>query len=192
MPRITTPSEATMTAEQLAVFSEVAAGPRGKVPMPMTAWLLNPDLADRAQQLGASLRFHSTLDNRSIEVAVLTCACHWSANPVLKSHKEHARKAGLAEEVVAAIEAGRMPSNASDKERVVFRLSMELFEDHRISDATYADAIGEFGERGVVELVALLGYYCLVALTVNAFELGTGGDTTSEPAEARSSGDAGR
>jgi len=161
-----------MTQEQLAACAEVIAGPRGKIPSPMIAWLQNPDLARRGQQLGEVLRFHTALEPHLVELAILVTARHWTAHQVWTSHKKHALKHGIDEWVIETIASGMAPVFTVQRDQIVYNLCRALLEQGRISDALYTRAVAEFGERGVVELVAVIGYYGLVSLTANAFELG--------------------
>jgi 4-carboxymuconolactone decarboxylase len=172
MARLTLPPEDVLTAAQRAVCEEVVAGKRGKVPSPMIAWVRNPDIARRAQQLGEVLRFQTSLDQRLVELAILVCARHWTAHQVWTSHVRYARQFGVDEAAITAIAAGTTPVFASEYEGLVFEVSSSLLEKRRIADALYRRAVATLGEPGVVELVAVIGYYCLVGLTANAFELG--------------------
>lgn len=188
MPRLSLPSDEALTPEQRAVCDEVIAGKRGKIPSPMIAWVQNPDLARRAQQLGEVLRFQTTLDQRLVELAILICARHWMAHQVWTSHVRYARQFGLEESVIEAIAAHTVPPLSSEPERVVFEVCSSLLETRRISTALYDHAIVVFGERGVVELVAVAGYYCLVGLTANAFELGLPQNLAAELADPNHEG----
>ncbi|WP_423066085.1 carboxymuconolactone decarboxylase family protein [Devosia sp. CN2-171] len=161
-----------MTDDQRTAVAEVVAGPRGKVPSPMVAWLRNPELARRGQRLGEVLRYDTTLDRAEVELATLVAARHFTAHQVWTSHKRYGLEAGLDESMVAAIAARSVPSFDEDRLRIVFEVANLLLNDHRLPAVVYARAVQVLGERGVVELVAIVGYYCFVALTVNAFELG--------------------
>jgi 4-carboxymuconolactone decarboxylase len=161
-----------MTQEQLAACTEVIAGPRGKIPAPMIAWLQNPELARRGQQLGEVLRFHTALEPHLVELAILVTARHWMAHQVWTSHKQHAIKQGIDEWVIETIASGRAPVFTRQRDQIVYNVCKALLEQRRIPDSLYTRAVAEFGERGAVELVAVIGYYGLVSLTANAFELG--------------------
>jgi len=171
-PRLKLPASGEMTGEQAEVCAEAAAGKRGKVPAPMIAWIRNPELARRAQKLGELLKFETELEPRLIELAILACARHWTSHQVWSSHSRHARSAGVDDRVIEAIAARKEPKFQDEREAIAFDLATSLLQRHRISDAHYAKALATFGERGTVELVAILGYYCFVALTTNAFALG--------------------
>lgn len=180
MARLTLPDDAAMTAEQRAVCDEAVAGRRGKVPAPMIAWVRNPELARHAQRLGEALRFGTVLDRRRVELAILVCARHWTAHQVWTSHVGYARQAGLEEAAIAAIAARTAPAFASGREAIVFEVCSSLLERRRLAPALYGRAVADLGERGLVELVAIVGYYGLVCLTADAFELGLPGNAAAE------------
>jgi 4-carboxymuconolactone decarboxylase len=180
MPRLDLPPEAAMSAEQRAACADAVAGIRGRVPAPMVAWIQNAELANRAQKLGELLRYQTTLEPRLSELAILVCARHWTSHHEWTAHKREALKAGLGAEVVAAIAARRAPDLAGPREQAVYEVSRTLLATGRVPAALYQAGHAALGERGMVELVGILGYYCLVALTLNTFELGLPGSLAHE------------
>ncbi len=180
MPRLETLSNDEMTAAQSEVSAEAIAGKRGRVPAPMIAWLRNPELARRAQRLGELLRYDTTLHPRLSELAVLVCGRHWTSHHEWTAHKRLALDAGLNPQVIADVAARRRPETADDEERLVHDIALCLLSTGRIPRALYDQGIHRLGERGMVELVAIIGYYCLVSVTLNAFELGIPGSIATE------------
>jgi len=166
------PPDSRLSADQLRVCAEAMAGKRGKIPAPMIAWLRSPELAARAQRLGEAARFDTTIEPALSEMAILVCARHWTSHVEWNAHKAIALRAGLAPEIVADIAARRRPGFADERSRAVYEVSRAMLEHRRMSDALYGHAIDHLGEQGLVELVMILGYYCLVSLTLNAFEIG--------------------
>jgi 4-carboxymuconolactone decarboxylase len=180
MPRLELPPEEAMTEAQRAACAEAVAGVRGRVPAPMIAWVQNPDLASRAQKLGELLRFQTTLEPRLSELAILVCARHWTSHHEWTAHKREGLTAGMDPEVIAAIAARRAPSLRDEREQAVYDVSTTLLATGRVPRPLYERGVAALGERGMVELVGILGYYCLVALTLNAFELGLPGSLAPE------------
>lgn len=172
MARLQMPQQAAMTAEQAAVCAEAVSGRRAKVPAPMIAWLRNPELARRGQALGELLRFETTLGPPLSELAILVCARHWTSHHEWTAHKAIGLDAGVDPDVVAAIAARRPPALPDARHQAVYDVASTLLATGRVTPALYARGLAELGERAMVELVALLGYYSMVALTLNAFELG--------------------
>ncbi|MGG5822422.1 carboxymuconolactone decarboxylase family protein [Falsiroseomonas sp. HW251] len=173
------PEEAMSPAQKDAV-AEVVAGIRGRVPAPMIAWLRNVELANRGQRLGELLRFKTTLEPRISELAILLCARHWTSHHEWTAHKREGLKAGMDHEVIAAIAARRAPVLRDEREQVVYDIATVLLPKGRIPQALYDRGIAVLGEQGMVELVAILGFYCMVSLTLNAFELGIPGSIVPE------------
>ena len=171
MPRLSMPDR--LSPAQADVVAEVVSGKRGKVPAPMIAWVRNPELARRGQRLGELLRFETTLDPTLSELAIIICGRHWTSHHEWTAHKRLALEAGLDPRTIADIAARKAaPFMRNDREMAVFRVSTALLAQTKIDADLYATGIAELGETGMVELVAILGYYCMVALTLNAFEIG--------------------
>lgn len=180
MPRLELPPEADMTEAQKAACAEAVAGIRGRVPAPMVAWLQNPDLASRGQKLGELLRYQTTLEPHLSELAILVCGRHWTSHHEWTAHKREGLKAGMDPEVIAAIAARRTPVLRDAREQAVYDVSTRLLATGRVAQPVYDRGVAALGQRGMVELVGILGYYCLVALTLNTFELGLPGSIAPE------------
>lgn len=171
MPRIELFPKESMDAEQRRVLDKIVSGPRGRIQGPLRAVLHNAELADRWQAFGALLRYQTTLTPRQSELAILVTgrACHspfeWYA------HRLEAEKVGIETPILEAILAQRFPEGLADDDAAVVRVATELNRMRSITDATYADALARFGERKLVELTALVGYYTMVAMTLNAHEI---------------------
>lgn len=172
MARVHLPPLSAMTSDERQVYEEAVAGRRGHAPAPMTAWLKSPELARRAQKLGEFVRYETTLPPHLSELAILITARHWTSHYEWQVHKKEGLRAGIDPETIEAIARRRLPAFKTDEERVVYDVSTTLLEVHGIPDDLYRAAARALGERGVVELVGLLGYYALVSMTLNAFEIG--------------------
>lgn len=166
-PRFKPLGEADMTDAQHKVYREIAGGPRGGVRGPFNALLRSPELADRAQKVGEYIRFNSSLPARLNEFAILITARYWGAQYEWHAHHPLALQAGLNPEVAADLAQGRRPARMKDDEAAVYDFCTELHEKKLVSDATYKAALGRFGERGVVDLIGVSGYYTLVSMILN-------------------------
>jgi len=171
MPRITFPSPDQMNPDQRRVYDKVVSGRRGKVQGPLRAALHNADLAERWQALGELLRYDTTLPPRLSELAILVTGRACQSPFEWYAHRLEAEKIGIEPHVIEAILGEQMPGGLSDEDATVLRYATELNRFNSVSDATYADALARFGERTVVELTALVGYYTMVAMTLNAHEI---------------------
>ncbi|MEZ5288952.1 MAG: carboxymuconolactone decarboxylase family protein [Vicinamibacterales bacterium] len=171
MPRLRVPTLDDLKPEQRVVWARTLAGRRGAVPANVRVWLHSPELAGRAQALGEFVRYSTTLSPRHTELAVLVVARRWSAQYEWAVHAAEAVRAGVSEEVIAAVRERRAPAFTDATDRAVFDLTGALVTDGRVPDEVYRAAIADLGERAVVELVGLVGYYTMVAFTLNTFEV---------------------
>jgi len=156
-----------MTPAQRTVADAIMSGPRKGMNGPFNAWLRSPELADRLQKVGEYVRFNTSLDKRLNEMAIIMTAQHWGSQYEWYAHAPLAIKAGLDPATVAAVGAGRKPDNMKDDEAIVWEFSTQLRRDHGVDDAIYAKAVEKFGEPGVMDLVAVNGYYDVVSMTLN-------------------------
>lgn len=160
-----------MTPAQKEVYDANVASKRGRMPAPVHAWIRSPEFAKRMEPLGEFLRYDSTLGARLSEIAILVCARHWTAHFEWYAHKKLGLEAGVTPEIISAIAVRKAPDfTGDDKGRIVHDVSKALMENHRVPQPLYDAAVGLLGENGVVELIGLLGYYCLVSMTLNTFE----------------------
>jgi 4-carboxymuconolactone decarboxylase len=137
---------------------------------PLRVWLESPQLADHAQALGAFCRFSTSLPPRLSELAIITTGAFWRASFEWHAHAPMAIKAGIEPTAVEAIRTGNTPHFAHADEAAVHAFARELIETRRVSEPSYR-RVDALGLKAVVELVGILGYYSLVSLTLNAFEV---------------------
>lgn len=161
-----------MNADQRAVCEETLAGPRAKLPAPLMAWLYRPELARRGQSLGAYARYGTSLPPELSELAILVTARYWMSEYEWYAHKREALAAGITPEVIDAIEEGRNPRLAEEKSASIYALLNELYETRSLSADSYGRGLSALGRDGMIDLVAIAGYYSFVAMTLNVFEIG--------------------
>lgn len=162
-----------MTPEQKAVADAIQSGPRKGLAGPFNAWLRSPALADRMQAVGEHIRFRSSVPRKLNEFAILITARAWNAKYEWYAHYPLALQAGLEPAVAADLAQGRRPGAMTPDEAVVYDFATELRRDRRVSDATFAAARGLLGEQGVIDLIAVNGYYDLVSMTLDVAEVAT-------------------
>lgn len=144
---------------------------RGRIVAPFAVLLNSPDLAGRVADVGAYIRFESELSDRDRELAILTtareqaCAFEWAA------HVPIATDAGVEETAIEAIEARRDGEDLDPAASDLIAFCRELLAENRVSASTYESVHTRLGDRGVVELVATVGYYSMIACVLNAFEV---------------------
>jgi 4-carboxymuconolactone decarboxylase len=156
-----------MTPAQREVAAAITAGPRGEVRGPFIALLHNPELAGHIQRLGEHLRWKGKLPPKLKELAVLVTARRWTCQHEWVMHSKLALEGGLSEDAVDAIAAHREPSNLSEEEKAVYAFCREVHATGRAGDAAFAAIEKRFGLDGALELVALSGYYTLMAMVLN-------------------------
>lgn len=172
----------TLSPDALRLFEAITKGARslnrkpedfldadGGLRGPFNAWLRTPKLGLTTQHLGEMLRFEGDLRDDLREVAILAVASHWRANYEWWAHAKIAAKAGVGDSDIARIKSGHAPSD--HEAAVVHRFADLLAREGRVPDEPYREAETLLGEAGVVELVLLVGYYGMVAATLNAFEV---------------------
>ncbi len=170
-----------LSAEQQEVWDNVVNGKRGDASRfvdahgglvgPFNASLHAAQTGRKVVSLGEALRFDTEIDNRLLELAVCTVGARWKSNFEWYAHARLAREAGVADDIVDAIERGEEPTFIHADEKAVYDLTMTLLTTGRVPDTVYAAAHSVLDDQGMVELVQLVGYYCLVSFTLNTFQV---------------------
>ncbi|MGE3302243.1 MAG: carboxymuconolactone decarboxylase family protein [Hyphomonadaceae bacterium] len=171
-PRLPARNEDAYDDAQRAFVAALRAGPRGPNMAPngpFAVWLHAPALGALAQQLGAYCRYGTSLSARQSEFAILCVAHHWRAQFEWAAHARIAAEAGVSAETIEAVRAGKPPAGAAADELAIHAVVEELFRTQRVSDAAYAKAHAFLGDAGMVELTGIVGYYTLVAMSLNVF-----------------------
>jgi len=168
-PRFKPLVESAMSEAQLKAVREVASGPRGRLDPdgPSALLLRSPDLMSRTQKVGEYLRFNSSLPRRLNEFAILITARQWNAQLEWFVHQPLAVKAGVAPAVTADLAQGRHPAGMAEDEEIVYQFCKEVHETKTVSDSIFKAAVDKFGERGVIDLIGLTGYYTMLAMVLN-------------------------
>lgn len=171
-PRLSDSERDDLSTAQRNALAEAVAGARGRVPAPMRAWIASPEFARRAQALGETLRFHTSLPRRLSELAILITARIWRSEYEWKVHAKAASDAGIEATVIERIRAGTRPTDLTDAELTVVEVALQLHFERQLAEQTFDHAQRVLGPAGLAELIGLLGYYTLVSMTLNAYEIG--------------------
>ena len=157
-----------LNAEQKVWADSIKAPPRNAnfANPPYRAYIRAPELAPRLTSLSDYVRWNTSLPPRLSELAILITARHWTAQYEWSAHYPLALKGGLDPKVAADIAAGNRPEGMKDDEAALYDLATQLRRDKQVSDATYKAALQQFGERGIMEIIAIIGYYDLVSMTL--------------------------
>jgi 4-carboxymuconolactone decarboxylase len=171
MPRLHLPSVAEMTPEQREVHDEVVSGVRGQMIGPLRAVIHSPDLARRWSRLGEYLRFSACLPRKLNELAIIVTGRRWNSQLEFHIHAEAAKAAGLDPACIEAIRRAQPPVFADEAEAEVYEFARQLQQTGGVDAPLYAAVKKRWGERGVVELVGVIGYYTMVSMTLNVHEI---------------------
>ncbi|SDG28020.1 4-carboxymuconolactone decarboxylase [Celeribacter baekdonensis] len=174
--RLNAPDPATYNARQQEIHNEIASGPRGGVRGPLAVWLHRPDLAAKAQDLGKYCRYDTTLDPVLSELAIMVTGKVFGSEYEWQIHKGHALKAGLGADVIEAIRVGQTPAFPNREQEMVYKVALAAHTERRLGDALYAEAREVLGDLRLVDLVGMIGYYTLISLTINIFDIPPMGD----------------
>jgi 4-carboxymuconolactone decarboxylase len=168
-PRFGPLPESEMTEAQLKAARELASGPRGRMSTsgPNIVLLRCPDLMARTQKVGEYLRYSSSLPARLSEFAIMVTARAWTAQVEWLAHQPLALKAGLDPSVADDLAQGKRPAKMKEDEAIVYQFCKELHDTKAVSDATYKATVDKFGEKGVVDLMGITGYYTMLAMVLN-------------------------
>jgi 4-carboxymuconolactone decarboxylase len=138
---------------------------------PYKIWAANGPLARTLVDLDQHLNTTGSLSPADREIAVLVTGQRWSADYVVTAHAPRARESGVPAEAVADIVAGVPPVLTDPRHRLVYAVCCRLYDDHALSDDLFQRATEVLGTHGLTDLLALLGYYTTIALTLNAYSV---------------------
>jgi len=166
-PRLTLPDPEAMTPEQRGVYDRILSGPTGRVIGPQRANIHSPALAEAWGRLGDVLRHGTVIPTMLLELAIIVVGRRWNSPLEFHVHGAAAVRAGLDPAVVEAIRVGAAPVLPSPEAREVYELARQVQGTGFSSDAAYGAVLARWGERGVVELVAMIGFYTMVCVALN-------------------------
>jgi 4-carboxymuconolactone decarboxylase len=171
-PRLPAIPEDQLTPRQRELMESIKSGPRGRVHQggPFGVYLYAPDFGELAQKLGAHCRFGTSIPPRLMEFAIICTARYWRANYEWHAHAAFAEKAGVLPVTINDIKAGRKPRKAPKDELAIYDFFQELYKTRRVGARNYKRMHAMFGNKGMVELVGIFGYYVLVSMLLNVFE----------------------
>lgn len=183
MSRLEPIPPADLDPRQTALYARITGGPRAQGPQnfdltrpggallgPFNALLLSPDLGGALQEVGAVIRYRSTLTGRTREIAILTVAAHWDSAFERQAHESVGAAVGLTAEEMSEIRAGRVPPLGDPHEEASAQL-VRAMVDGDVDDETWTTWAGTVGKTTVFELTALVGYYATLALQMRVFRV---------------------
>ena len=184
MPRLSNLDISNLSLKQMKFLNSLTEGKRGinraiedftytdgSLKGPFNAWLYSSEIGERAQKLGEALRFDNAMPPTLQEVAILSVAAYWQSQYEWWAHAQIAIKSGIPESVISAIKKGVPPPETEPGITAVTAFVRETLHKKQVSDDTFNAAIECLGERGIVDLTMLIGYYCLVSASLNVFQV---------------------
>ena len=165
-----------LNTEQLEIYNKIVNGPRGSVVGPIRVWLNNPKFAKNAQKVGQYIRYESSLPSRLSELAIITTGRCWSSEFEWEQHAPLAEKAGIHIEYINNIANAKRPLFKKLDEQIVFDFAVECNLLKNVLYQTYEEAINILGYNSVIDLVGTCGYYNLISMTLNAFQISREGN----------------
>ena len=164
------PALTAMSPRQQEISDRITSR-RGGTRGPFLVWLRSPELCEKVEALGAYCRFESSLDLRLRELSLLIAARHWDAQYSWNAHIGKAVEAGVSRQSLQALAEHKDPDFGRRDERAVYQFSTEILGEHFVSDDTFATALDELGEEGVVDLIGSLGNFSMLAMLLNACQV---------------------
>ena len=184
MPRLPHLNISDLSTKQMNFVESITNGKRGKnrttkdfiyedgsLKGPFNAWLYSSEIGQRAQKLGEALRFDSAIPATLREAAILSVAVYWKSQYEWWAHARIAFENGLSEAVIDAIKKGVTPPETEPGINAITVFVRETLQKKHVSDDTFNAALECLGERGIVDLTMLIGYYCLVSASLNIFQV---------------------
>lgn len=171
MTRFKVLSREDMDSDQQGAFDYVMEKEGRTRGGPWTAYVHRPELMRLQEDLSYYQRHGSTLTNRERQVAVLVVCRYWDAEYPWAVQVRGSHVAGVEQEIIDAIGARKKPVLSDPGEQAAYDVAVELMENHRLSDATYANAEALFGVPKMVDLVGAVGFFSMVACTANGFDI---------------------
>jgi 4-carboxymuconolactone decarboxylase len=159
-----------LSPEQKAYVENLQKPPRNNTTAlknpPFKVYMRSPELANKLEAVSDYVRWGTGLQPRLTELAIMITARQWSSQWIWRGHYRAAVRGGLDASVGADIAAGKRPEKMKEDETILYNYATEMYRDKAVSDATYGAAVKQFGEKGLIDLIATMGYYDTVAMTL--------------------------
>jgi 4-carboxymuconolactone decarboxylase len=172
MARIDEVKRENLTARQQQLYDDIMrTRPRGSLSGPFSVWIHTPDIAEPANGLANCFRVSPKLGKRLIELITLMACREATVQYAWSVHEPLALKEGLTQQTIDAIRARKRPDFKRDDERLIYDLVSELLATKTLSAATFERAMDTFGRDGVIEAVSCAGFYGMIGLLLNVFDI---------------------
>ena len=160
-----------MSQDQKNLHDEILSGPRTQIAGPMHTWFLNPSYGSLIEKVGAFCRYETSIEPRLSELAIIIVARHWNANVEWFAHSKIAIKSGILQETVDAIQLNKRPNFKKEDEALIYDITKSILDTKGLTDELFQRAEDTIGKTSLLDLTAIIGYYCNVAIQLNVFEI---------------------
>lgn len=171
-----------LDASARALYDRITGGPRASGPQafaltdedgrlngPFNAMLVSPEVGAALQELGAAIRYKSALSARAREIAILELSALRRSAFEWYAHERVGKQAGLTDAEIAALHDGVAAPTLDPAETLVRELVRVLARERDLDESTFARALERLGERALMDVIALVGYYDLLALSLRVW-----------------------
>jgi 4-carboxymuconolactone decarboxylase len=157
-----------LTPEQQKMATMLKTPPRnsGLNTGPFNAYARSPGLGILLLQVSDYVRFNSSLPPRLSEFAIMIAARQWSQPYEWRAHYPLAIKGGLDRQILIDLGTGARPQGMKEDETALYDFCTELYRDKNVGDATFKEALDKFGERGIMDLIGIIGYYDIASMAL--------------------------
>jgi 4-carboxymuconolactone decarboxylase len=156
-----------MNEAQKKMTIDTLTGPRRGLGGPFNVLLRSPEMGDLAMKFGEYSRFRPEVPAKLRELAIIVTARHWTSHFEWNAHRNAAAQAGLSADIITAIANRKRPAGMQPDEEAVYNFASELLENKQVSDATFKSVKDKFGEKGVVDIIGIMGWYQMVSMVLN-------------------------
>ncbi|HLH43574.1 MAG TPA: carboxymuconolactone decarboxylase family protein [Bryobacteraceae bacterium] len=159
-----------MTPQQKVMIDHLLAGPRRGAAGPFNVLLRSPEVGDLAAQFGEAMRFRASLPRDIAETVIMMTGRYWMAQFEWNAHKRAALQLGVKPEIVEAIATGKRPTGMPAVMEAAYNFIDELLTTHQVTQATFRAAKELYGEKGIVDMTGLSGWYTIVSTMLDVDE----------------------
>ena len=173
MKRLPTLEYQNMNQDQKDLHDEILSGPRTQIAGPMHTWFLNPSYGSLIEKVGAFCRYGTSLEPRLSELAIIIVARHWNADVEWFAHSKIALESGILQETIDAIKINKRPNFKMEDETLIYDITKSILDVKSLNDELFKLAEDKMGKKSLLDLTAIIGYYCNIAIQLNVFEIPT-------------------
>jgi alkylhydroperoxidase family enzyme len=149
----------------------IAVRSTGQLIGPWAPWIRFPKFGRPVWELLKALSSTPTLTRSVREIAILVVGAAFRSGYEIYAHANVAELTGFSEERIATISAGQRPADLTREEAVAFDIASALVSGGVLPEPTYQQAVRLFGDDSTAELMYLIGFYCLVSVCLNGFDV---------------------